>query len=225
MVFRPTSALLSVLLGLLIRIPFIIAQGGDGRPFRTLQSLDVGRQNAHLQECVDNMYASDTNGDLALSEEEYVLFIARESEGAILVENFPDLPFSLVIHFVYGACFCSIIFQAPNCCVGAQAAIDLDANNSPFIEDNLITICASVKQAIVDEVGTIPPLATPTPVQVPTIPPTTIPTQMPTTAQTLAPVVQTPSKCISTKAFVLVPLSIFLRRLHLLLDQCQPRKS
>jgi hypothetical protein len=208
MVIRPSRAFLAVLFGLLIYRPFIGARFSDQSRFRRLQGQDVGRQNADHQECIDNMYASDANGDLALTEDEYLMFIAKQSDGAILGENFADLPFSLVIHFTYGACFCSIIFQTPNCCVGAAAKIDLDQENSPFIEGNLITICASVKRAIGDEVGTVSPVTTPPPVQVPTGLPTSSPTETLTTAPTFAPVVQTTSKWNSTNT--LAPLSPFL---------------
>jgi hypothetical protein len=200
--FRLRRALLSVLLGLLICSPFIIAQGTDQKHFHRLQGVVVGRQKAHYQDCVDNMYASDANGDLALSDEEYVMFIEKESEGAIVVDDLSELPFSLVVHFIYGACFCSIIFQAPNCCVGGEAAIDLDPENSPFILDNLITICISVKQAIGDEVGTSPPVAT-SPNQIPTVSPTTTPTETLTMSPTTPPVVQTTSKWNSTITFFL----------------------
>lgn len=208
--FRLTvsNALLAVLSGpgVIFYSQVTTAQEIAQNRVRRLQGLEVGRQNSQYQECVDNMYASDINGDLSLSEDEYFLFIAKESEGAILVEDLSELPFPLVTNFVYGACFCSIIFQTPNCCVGAEASIDLNPEDSPFIEDNLITVCVSVKQAIGDEVGTSSPSATPPPIQTPTESPSVIfpePTLSPTAitmsptiaSTTLAPVVPTPSKC------------------------------
>lgn len=191
--FRLSNALLVVLSGVFFHSQVTTAQEMAQNRIRRLQGLEVGRLNAQYQECVDNMYASDINGDLSLSEDEYFLFIAKESEGAILVEDLSELPFALVTNFIYGACFCSIIFQTPNCCVGAEASIDLDPEDSPFIEDNLITICVSVKQAIGDEVGTSPPVATSPPIQAPTESPSIIFPE-PTLSPTIIVTNVTPSK-------------------------------
>jgi hypothetical protein len=161
-----------------------------------MQGLDVGRANAQYQECVDDIYSSDINQDFALTEDEYLLFIAKRSNGAIVAENFSDLPFSLITNFVYGACFCSIAFQLPNCCVGGGALIDLNPDDSPFIVDNLITICGSVDEAIEKEIGTLPP--------VPTLPPVVTPTISPT----LAPSVSTPSPTTSVVSPTAVPTNL-----------------
>ncbi|KAG7350458.1 hypothetical protein IV203_009818 [Nitzschia inconspicua] len=194
--FRLCSYLLIAAIGSLASNNRVTAQMLEhGGGVRRLQSLELGRQNAQYQECVDNMYASDFTGDLALSEQEYLLFIAKESQGEILVEDFSELPFPLVTHFIYGACFCSIIFQTPNCCVGAQAAIDLNPENSPFVIDNLITICISVAQVIGEEVPTDLPALLPSaaPSQSPSTAPTKVTSEEPSLSPTIAPTTLAPS--------------------------------
>jgi hypothetical protein len=161
-----------------------------------MQGLDVGRANAQYQECVDDIYSSDINQDFELTDDEYLLFIAKRSNGAIVAENFSDLPFSLITNFVYGACFCSIVFQVPNCCVGGGALIDLNPDDSPFIVDNLITICGSVDEALEKEIGTLPPVTTLPPVVTPTISPT------------LVPSLSTPSPTASVVSPTVVPTNL-----------------
>mmetsp|Transcript_16221 Transcript_16221/g.16184 ORF Transcript_16221/g.16184 Transcript_16221/m.16184 type:complete len:281 (+) Transcript_16221:100-942(+) len=109
------------------------------------------------QPCVDDLYASDLNDNLKIGEDEYVVFIANRSHRAIVVDEYWQLPFPLISNFVYGSCFCSFVLQIPNCCVGKEAAIDLNPKESPFIEDNLITVCRTVDEAIINEIGTFAP--------------------------------------------------------------------
>ena len=114
------------------------------------------------QSCVDDLYASDLNDNLKIDENEYVLFISKRSRGAIDVNKYSELPFSLISNFVYGSCFCSLFLGIPNCCVGKEAAIDLDPKESSYIEDNLITICTNIDAAIINEIGTFAPTVNPT---------------------------------------------------------------
>lgn len=121
--------------------------------------LQLTRHNQH-QTCIDELYSSDLNDDMKINESEYVVFVEKRSKGAIDVDSYSELPFSLISNFVYGSCFCSLFLQIPDCCVGTKAAIELDPNESPFIEDNLVTICKTVDKAIVAEIGTSSPATT-----------------------------------------------------------------
>lgn len=162
------------------------------------------------QSCVDELYASDLNDNLKIGEDEYVVFIAKRSQRAIVVDEYWQLPFPLISNFVYGSCFCSFVLRIPNCCVGKEAAIGLDPNESPFIEDNLITICRTVDEAIINEIGTFVPTPaitvtiTPQPSETPTYQttepseaPTTVgsenPTSEPTNHPTTEPITPTPT--------------------------------
>jgi hypothetical protein len=116
----------------------------------------------HHQSCVDDLYASDLDDNLKIDKNEYVLFISKRSKGAIDVNKYSELPFSLISNFVYGSCFCSLFLGIPNCCVGTEAAIGLDPKESSYIEDNLITICTNVDAAIINEIGTFAPTINPT---------------------------------------------------------------
>lgn len=148
-------------------------------------------QFSGLQDCVDDLYASDLNDDLALSEEEYIFFIAILSDGAISVDRYTDLPLSLISNFVYGACFCSIITMSPNCCVGSEATIDLNLEDSQFIADNLITLCQTVEEAIQMEIGSSAPIATLAPTEPPA--PTTSPTMVTPVEPSSPPTILPPS--------------------------------
>lgn len=130
-----------------------ILKGSEHLPYK------LRKGNEH-QDCVDDLFASDLNADSKLSEEEYAIFIAVRSRGGI-EGKFNTLPFSLISNFIFGSCFCSFLSQTPNCCVGTDAGINLDPNTSPFIEDNLITICRTTDRAITDEIGTLPPTLSP----------------------------------------------------------------
>jgi len=110
------------------------------------------------QDCADDLFASDLNGDLKVGEDEYVTFIATRSQGAIDVGEYSSLPFPLISNFVYGSCFCFFVLKIPNCCVGAEAGINIDPDQSPFFEDNIITICRTTDEAIGNDVRTRPPL-------------------------------------------------------------------
>jgi len=144
------------------------------------------------QPCVDDLYASDLNNNLKIGEDEYVVFIAKRSHRAIVVDEYWQLPFPLISNFVYGSCFCSFVLQIPNCCVGKEAAIDLNPNESPFIEDNLITVCRTVDEAIINEIGTFAPTPaitiaiTPQPSETPTLQ-TVEPSEAPTSVESENP--------------------------------------
>lgn len=148
---------------------------------RTQQFFELPPEDSEWQECVDQLYESDVNGNLELGEVEYTLFIATRTRGQILVDQYRNLPFSLISCFVYGACFCGVFSFTPDCCVGEDAHIDLDTENSAFISDNLITLCRSVDDAILQEIGTLPPISLPPfeqPTEAPaaTLPPSMVPT-------------------------------------------------
>jgi hypothetical protein len=155
------------------------------------------RKANQYQDCVDDLFASDLNGDSKVTEEEYVMFILTRSRGAIDVGGYTSLPFPLISNFIYGSCFCSFVMNVPNCCVGAEAGINIEADSYPFIEDNLITICRTANQAIVNEIGTFPPTKSPTvsptniiteqPSGNPTVAPTNIITEQPSENPTVAP--------------------------------------
>mmetsp|Transcript_3135 Transcript_3135/g.5932 ORF Transcript_3135/g.5932 Transcript_3135/m.5932 type:complete len:571 (-) Transcript_3135:129-1841(-) len=186
---QPSDTFVSFLTYCLLICPQIIVAfaGNEQDHTRDLaESFELARQNAEYQECVDDIYSSDIDGDMNLSEQEYLFFIAKRSNGAILADELADLPFSLITNFVFGACFCSIVFETPDCCVGSGAMIDLNPDDSPFIEDNLITICISVDEAIIDEIGSLPPR--------PTLPPTDAPTNIMTEAPSSEPSVHPSSQ-------------------------------
>ena len=106
------------------------------------------RLSLRYQQCIDDLKASDTNGDLKVSSDEYVGFISTRSEGAIDVGGYPDLPFSLISNYVYGACYCSVFTGESGCCVGANAGISLDIEQYQEIEVNLVTLCRNIDAAI-----------------------------------------------------------------------------
>ena len=159
------------------------------------------RQSSDLQDCVNDLYASDQNGDLKIDEEEYVYFINSQSRGEIDVEDYSELPFSLVSNFVYGSCFCSFVLGIPDCCVGENAGIDIDPDQSPLIEDNLITICRTATTTIQSIVGTFAPTISPetdspsaSPTNIVTEEPSESPTEEPTAEHSLEPTTQEPTK-------------------------------
>mmetsp|Transcript_1124 Transcript_1124/g.2394 ORF Transcript_1124/g.2394 Transcript_1124/m.2394 type:complete len:399 (-) Transcript_1124:198-1394(-) len=158
---------------------------------RTFESFILSRAYSQYQDCVDDLYRSDTTGDLKLTEDEYVGFISTRSRGAVDADSYVDLPFSLISTFVYGSCFCSFVSKAPFCCVGGDAGIDLDPDESPFIEDNLITICRTVGDAIREEIGTLEPT------RFPTNSPSGSPTSTPTAKASEVPSPQ-PSEFVET---------------------------
>ena len=159
-------------------------------------NLDL-RMMVQFQACVNDLNASDTDGDNKVSKEEYVQFISTRSRGGIDVDEYSSLPFSLISNYIYGSCFCSVVSGDPNCCVGANAAISLDVEQYPRIKDNLVTICRNTDESIGAQIGTLPtlpPTSTPTgqptvtPVtDTPTGTPTGTPTATPTTAPTATP--------------------------------------
>ena len=166
------------------------------------------RNADQYQDCVDDLFASDINGDSKVTEEEYVMFISSRSRGKIDVDTYSSLPFPLISNYIYGSCFCSYVMKIPNCCVGPEAGINIDPDSYPFVEDNLITICRTADQAIGNEIGTVPPTKSPTvsptktitkqPSRNPTAAPTkTItgqPSGNPTATPTLAPTVTPTNK-------------------------------
>lgn len=158
---------------------------------RKVESFILSRAYSQYQDCVDDLYASDLDTDLKLREGEYVEFIATRSRGAIDVGAYVDLPFSLISTFVYGSCFCSFLSKTPFCCIGNDAGIGLDPDESPHIEDNLITICRTVNDSIRNEVGTLEPTQSPT--ALPSGSPTTKPSGAPTDAPSLSPTTRAPT--------------------------------
>lgn len=150
------------------------------------------RNTNQYQGCVDDLFASDINGDLKVNEEEYVMFISSRSRGEIDVDSYRSLPFPLISNYVYGSCFCSYVTKIPNCCVGPEAGIALDIDSYPSIEDNLITICRTADQVIGNEIGSAPPTKSPTVSPTKTI--TEQPSENPTVAPTLAPTVTPTNK-------------------------------
>ena len=167
MIYRQTYIFLSLLSSLLLLPDLVECINGAIRDRDKIvnQRQTHGyklRRNHQYQECVDDLYASDISNDLKVGEEEYVVFISKRSQEAIAVDEYVQLPFSLISNFVYGSCFCSFVLQIPNCCVGVEAAIDLDPEESSYIEDNLITICTNIDKAIVNEIGSFAPTPNPT---------------------------------------------------------------
>ena len=172
------------------------------------------RLSLRYQQCIDDLKASDTNGDLKVSSDEYVGFISTRSDGAIDVGEYPDLPFSLISNYVYGACYCSVFTGESGCCVGANAGISLDIEQYPEIEVNLVTLCRNIDAAIGIETTTPSPTispeppsakpvepATPAPSPSPTaapIAPTPVPTAEPTLVPTPAPVDPTPVPTVTS---------------------------
>ena len=156
---------------------------------RQVESFIMSRAFSHYQDCVDDLYASDLNDDLKLTEEEYVVFISKRSHGRIEADGYVELPFSLISTFVYGSCFCSYTSQTPFCCVGGNAGISLNPDKSPYIEDNLITICRTVDGAIMNEIGTFEPSksATTSPTFEPTYQKSMEPSEAPTSSTSVVP--------------------------------------
>lgn len=64
--------------------------------------LQLTRHNQH-QTCIDELYSSDLNDDMKINESEYVVFVEKRSKGAIDVDSYSELPFSLISNFVYGS--------------------------------------------------------------------------------------------------------------------------
>lgn len=173
------------------------------------------RMTIEYQDCVDDLFESDLNEDMKVTEEEYVEFILIRSRGGIVGE-YRTLPFSLISNFIYGSCFCSFVYKNPNCCVGPDAGINIDPNGNSFIEDNLITICRTTDEAIRNEIGTFPPTPSPTitdsdrpsgsptstitnePSESPTFAPSDAPTSTPTLEPTTIAPTMTPSSTPST---------------------------
>jgi len=139
------------------------------------------RNTTQYQGCVEDLFASDINGDLKVNEEEYVMFISSRSRGEIDVDTYMSLPFPLISNYVYGSCFCSYVTKIPNCCVGPEAGITLDIDSYPSIEDNLITICRTADQVIGNEIDSAPPTKSPT------VSPTNTITEQPSGNPTAAP--------------------------------------
>mmetsp|Transcript_6738 Transcript_6738/g.15303 ORF Transcript_6738/g.15303 Transcript_6738/m.15303 type:complete len:434 (+) Transcript_6738:193-1494(+) len=152
---------------------------------RQVESYIMSRAFSHYQDCVDDLYASDLNGNLKLTEDEYVVFISKRSHGRIEVDGYVELPFSLISTFVYGSCFCSYTSQTPFCCVGRDAGIGLNPDKSPYIEDNLITICRTVDEAIMNKIGTFEPSKSAT--NSPTFEPTYHKTMEPSAVPSVSP--------------------------------------
>lgn len=153
------------------------------------------------QDCVDDLYESDRNNDLKVDEEEYVEFISTRSRGAIDVGEYSNLPFPLISNFVYGSCFCFFVLKIQNCCVGLEAGININPDTSPFIEDNLVTVCRTVDSAIGNQIGTFSPTMaqteiTPSPTSggssegYPTMWPTNITSEQPSGSPTVEPTIQ-----------------------------------
>jgi hypothetical protein len=178
--YRKRNVVLPLVYYLLSHLQVVDSSKNRQRYGRRVQGIALAKQDAQYQECVDDFYASDINDNMELSRDEYLLFVAKRSDGVILVDEFTDLPFSLTTIFVYGACFCSIVSQTPNCCVGTDAPIDLNPEDSPFIGDNLITLCINVDEAIARYIGS------PTPT-FPSFPPFPPPSDSPTEEPSLAP--------------------------------------
>lgn len=154
------------------------------------------RSATKYQACVDDLYASDQDGDLKVVEEEYLTFVSTRSRGAIDLVEYSRLPFSLISNFVYGSCFCSFVLKIPNCCVGDNAGININPKLSTFIEDNLITVCRTADLAIRNEIGTFSPTASPS--ETPSLSPTKsisdFPTYKDSESPTLMPSNQPTSK-------------------------------
>ena len=160
---------------------------------RLVQPIDLGevelRMILEFEECIDELNASDLDGNKKVTEEEYVSFISARSRGAIDVEGYSSLPFPLIANYVYGSCFCSFVTGDPNCCVGENSGIDLDVENKPFVQDNLVTVCRTTDEAIMNLIGTFPPTISTTepPTSTPTNQPTANITETPTATPTLEP--------------------------------------
>lgn len=168
---------------------------------RTQNFFQVPPEDQQWQECVDQMYASDVNGDLQLGEVEYTLFVATRTRGQILVDQYRNLPFSLISCFVYGACFCGVFSFVPDCCVGEEAHIELNTESSQFISGNLITLCRSVDDAIQQEIGTLAPVPVPPPIDEPTPVTTASPSMVPSSSPSVI-VSDSPSMVPSTQPTV-----------------------
>lgn len=169
---------------------------------RRTQSYQLSRMYSEHQDCVDDIYASDINEDLKLSEDEYATFISQRSRGVVDVDAYYQLPFPLISTFVYGSCFCSFVLKIPNCCVGADAAIELDPNQSTYIESNLITVCRTVDDTLVNLIGTFAPTSSPT--DKPSESPTNEPSIKPSSAPSFIPS-DLPSNAPSAVPFTLAP--------------------
>ena len=208
------SWVVASLLALAVPVEGIFGSLTRSKGFEEPLPLPEYRLSLRYQQCIDDLKASDTDGDLKVSSDEFVGFISTRSKGAIDVGGYPDLPFSLISNYVYGACYCSVFTGESGCCVGANAGISLDIEQYPEIEVNLVTLCRNINAAIGIETATPSPTmspeppsakpvepATPAPSPSPTvapIAPTPVPTASPTPEPTAAPVDPTPSPTVTS---------------------------
>ena len=89
------TILLAFIMGFLLCAPTIWSQESE----------------AEFQSCLVDLSMAD-DGDLALTANEYVTFIALRSGGDLKYEDYSQLPLSLISNFNLGACFCVVISYA-----------------------------------------------------------------------------------------------------------------
>lgn len=155
--------------------------------FAVAQEAVQSSSDIRFQECKADLLSADEDNDLLLRADEYLTFLNTFGPGDEQYDDLDDLPLSLLSTYVFSACFCTAFSNDPDCCVGPNAAVNMDEEESDLISMNLISFCRGVDKALG---GSSPTPAPPAPSNSPTLFPTMgpNPTNSPTTSPTIADV-------------------------------------
>jgi hypothetical protein len=197
-------------------------------------------------DCRNNLYSSDADGDGRVDQDEYVTFVRSEGPDGFLpnVDSFVLLPIMLQSNFYTLACLCRTQpgnNEGSRCCVGDNAHLSTNGtapDETPTEEqgDYLSLVCGLTARAIdaaveeqtdsptefVTDAPSAPPSMSPTasPVMETLSPttslPTASPTVMPTAAPTDAPSTVTPTVTASPTSF-LEPVPVIIKTTYSIL--------
>jgi hypothetical protein len=192
----------------------ITASGGDDDRNQEYYYNIIGDerqlQQSQSQQCWDNLYVSDVNGDMRVDAQEYVTFVKLEGPTDVGfldgVTTFAELPLTLQSNFLTLACFCN---TGRDCCQGDNAHLSTAGTapgTTPTPEEltylNLVcTFTSSAIGRVVAEsfVPTFEPSSSPTTVGTTTTPTTSMPiTSSPTAMPSLEPTTQSPTMIDTT---------------------------
>jgi hypothetical protein len=147
--------------------------------------------NEDVQDCYNNLFLSDANGDRRVDSEEYVTFVKLEGPSGFLedVDTFIELPLPLQSNFFTLSCLCrsNTLDGSDACCLGDNAHLNITGTGPDEIPtddqvDYLNLVCGFTAGAI-DMV--LEEERTPSPTGMPSTNETSmIPTQAPSVVQT-----------------------------------------
>ncbi|CAB9501886.1 expressed unknown protein [Seminavis robusta] len=142
-----------------------------------------------LEQCRLDLLEVDEDDDFRLDLEEYAAFLQLQT-GNMMPGDASDMPIRLESVYFSAACWCAVVEPTNDqCCIGGNAHVPLNTQQSPLIDPYLNFFCQNVKNGLEDSGYTIIYSTDTTNTSTPTI----APTMTITTIQTTDTPTSTPS--------------------------------